>query len=249
MSLYNVSGIVLRRYPLGEADVIVHILSEERGKVEAVAKGARRTRSKLLAVTQPFVYARYMLFAGRSLDRLNQGEIFSSYRHLREDLDLFALCTFCSELVDKLLPVAEPSGEAFALLRGLFDYLHSLPKEELDLDNALTFFRLGLLAALGYKIDFQHCSSCGSNMGFYSFSFQLGGPLCSDCLGKDRTAMRMSPAVAPSLAKLSSLGWAKLGIIKLEPYADEIERLLEGFFLYHLELEPRSIEFWKSLRR
>ena len=248
MSLYTVSGIIIRRYPLGEADTIVHILSQERGKVEAVAKGARRIRSSLLAVTQPFILGQYLLFAGRSLDRINQGDIQCAYRRLREDLNLFALCTFCCELVDKVVPVGEPAPRIFHLTKGLLDYLHSDISDRLYLENALTYYLIGLLDALGYQVDFSRCLSCGAKTGLTSFSVMEGGPLCSSCSSRDRNSLQLQPAVFCSLDKLSSLGWAKLGIIKLGPYQKEIEELLETFYHYHLEVETRSAAFWKSIR-
>ena len=248
MSLYTVSGIIIRRYPLGEADTIVHILSKERGKVEAVAKGARRIRSRLLAVTQPFILGEYLLFAGRSLERINQGEIECAYRRLREDLNLFALCTFCCELVDKVVQVGEPAPKVFYLTKGLLDYLHSDQPERLHLENALTYYLIKLLDALGYQVDFSSCLLCGAKTGLTAFSIVEGGPLCSSCSSNDLNSLRFQPAVFCSLDKLSSLGWAKLGIIKLGPYQSEIEKLLETFYHYHLEVETRSAAFWKSIR-
>ncbi|MBO8126044.1 MAG: DNA repair protein RecO [Firmicutes bacterium] len=249
MSTYTTVGLVLRRFPLGEADSIVHLLSKERGKLDVVAKGARRPRSKHLAVTQPFVYGRYLLFPGRTLERLNQGEVLSAYRRLREELDYFALCTYCCELVDKLLPVGEPAENVFVLVKGLFDYLQETPASRVSLGNALTFFRLKLLAALGYQVDFASCTNCGRGQELSTFSFKEGGPLCAACSGRDQGALAVAPAVFASLVKLSSLGWPKLGIIKLEPYQQTIEDLLEGFYRYHLEVEAKSSEFLKSIRR
>ncbi len=245
---FKTLGIVLRRYPLGEADTIIHLLTPELGKIEAVAKGARRIKSRLLAVTQPFVYGDYLIFPGRSLDKLSQGAIISPYRRLREDLDYFAICSYCSELVDRLLPVAQPAPRVFQLLKDLFDYLHSAPKSDLSLSNALALFRILLIQRIGYQIDFNHCLYCGAATQLESFSIKQGGPLCSSCLGQDQTALRVRPAILQALAKLPSLGWPKLGIIKLEGYLSEIEKLLDDFYLYHLEVEPRSTDFLNSLR-
>lgn len=245
---YKTPGIVLRRYPLGEADTIVHLITPELGKVEAVAKGARRIKSRLLAVTQPFVYGEYLLFPGRSLDKMSQGAIITAYRRLREDLDYFAICSYCAELVDRLLPVAEPAPGVFALLKELFDYLHSAPKSELSLANALALFRIILVQRIGYQIDFTRCLYCGRTADLEFFSIKQGGPLCKSCSGQDETALSVRPAVCQALAKLPSLGWPKLGILKLETYLPEIEKLLDDFYLYHLEIEPRSTEFLYSLR-
>lgn len=74
LDLYKAEGLVLRTRDLGEADKILVIYTREEGKVSAVARGARRARSRLLAISQPFTHGAYQFYRGRGLDTLSQGD-------------------------------------------------------------------------------------------------------------------------------------------------------------------------------
>ena len=85
MSLFRDTGVVLRTYRLGEADRIIVVMTEEHGKVRAVAKGVRRTSSKFGARLEPLTHVDLLLWQGRSdLDIINQVEVIETFRHVRE---------------------------------------------------------------------------------------------------------------------------------------------------------------------
>ncbi len=82
--LYRLRGIVLRRRDLGEADRIVTVLTAERGKLRLVAKGSRRTSSKLAGHLEPFSAARLLVARTRGLDIISQAEMLESFPRLRQ---------------------------------------------------------------------------------------------------------------------------------------------------------------------
>src|SRR5438093_3302746 len=90
MPLYKEQGIVLRSVKLGEADKIVTILTQGAGKVRAVAKGIRKTRSRFGARLEPFTHVSLLLYRGKSLDTVTQAEIISPFLTLRRSFDLIA---------------------------------------------------------------------------------------------------------------------------------------------------------------
>ncbi|MDQ3813961.1 MAG: DNA repair protein RecO, partial [Armatimonadota bacterium] len=112
---YATRGVVLRVRTLGEKDRIMTLLSPERGKFDAVARGARQAKSKLRAVSQPFVLARFLLVQGRSLDIATQAEIEEAHIHITADLLKTAWATYCCELCDAL-PEQLPDAALFDLL-------------------------------------------------------------------------------------------------------------------------------------
>ena len=91
---------MLRVRDFGEADRILTILSDTDGKFAAVARGARRPRSRLVGVTQQFSRGNMLLFRGRSLDTLNTFELLSSYANLSLDVEKMAYASYVAELVD-----------------------------------------------------------------------------------------------------------------------------------------------------
>src|SRR5947209_17527381 len=100
--LYKVNAIVLRRNDLGETDRILRLLTREAGRVDAVAKGARRGTSKLSGATELFTQSRMLLATGKTLDIVSQCEIRESFPRLRTDLPALARASYLCELVGRM---------------------------------------------------------------------------------------------------------------------------------------------------
>ena len=94
MPVYKVNAVVLRRTDLGETDRILRLLTKEAGKVDAVAKGARRGMSRLSGATELFTFSRMLLAVGKSLDIVSQCEIRETFPALRDDLSHLARATY-----------------------------------------------------------------------------------------------------------------------------------------------------------
>src|SRR5438105_3954447 len=101
MAVYKANAIVLRRIPLGETDKIITLFTREYGKYNAVAKGARKTTSRLCGATEPLMFLRAALADGMNLDVLTQCDIRESFPTLRGDFGLFLRATYVCELLDK----------------------------------------------------------------------------------------------------------------------------------------------------
>src|SRR6185312_13551457 len=100
--LYRDSAIVLRTMRLGEADRIVTFLTPEHGKVRAVAKGVRKTKSKIGARVEPPSHVALLCWRGRELDVVSQAETLDTFRAVREDLDLFGRAMSMLEVADQV---------------------------------------------------------------------------------------------------------------------------------------------------
>src|SRR5207245_2728295 len=116
MALYKEQGIVLRTMRLGEADRIITVLSQGSGKIRAVAKGIRKTRSRFGARLDPFTHVDLLLYKGRELDIVTQAEILTSFRALREDYMRFTAGEMILEGADRVIEDREPNTRAFMLL-------------------------------------------------------------------------------------------------------------------------------------
>src|SRR5947209_8573031 len=99
MPAYPATGLVLSRRNLGETDRILTLYTREHGKLGAVAKGARRSGSRLSGATEPFTESRFLLATGRSLDIVTQCEVRQSFPGLRTDLEMLARATYFCELL------------------------------------------------------------------------------------------------------------------------------------------------------
>src|SRR4029079_8534951 len=101
-SLYRDEGVVLRTWKLGEADRIIVFLTRGHGKVRAVAKGVRKTKSKSGARLEPTTNVALQLYEGRELDIVTQAETIDYFRSIRDDLDRFSRASAMLEAVDQL---------------------------------------------------------------------------------------------------------------------------------------------------
>jgi DNA repair protein RecO (recombination protein O) len=103
MALYRDQGVVLRTIKLGESDRIISIATEAHGKVRAVAKGIRKTKSRFGARLEPITHVSLMLYEGRELDTITQAETLDHFRPIREDLARVGKATAMLEAVDHVV--------------------------------------------------------------------------------------------------------------------------------------------------
>ncbi len=161
VSLYRDDGIVLRTHKLGEADRIISILTRRNGRVRAVAKGVRRTKSRFGARLEPFTHVDLLLYTGRSLDVITQAETIRPYGEpLAADYPRYTSGTAMLETAERFTPVEkEPLIRQFLLLVG---GLRALGEGEHDPRLVLDAYLLRTLAVAGYAPALDECAVCGS---------------------------------------------------------------------------------------
>ena len=187
--LYRDEGVVLRTYKLGEADRIVVLATKEHGKVRAVAKGVRKTRSKFGARLEPLSHVALQLYEGRNLDTITQVDGIDAFRAIRDDLDRYAAAVTVLEVVDQLSMEGEPDARRFQMLVGVLRTLA-------DNDNPLVVpaFELKVLAHEGLGLQVERCVSCGAGDPLVSIDLLAGGMRCPSC--------RQGRAVSPEALRL-----------------------------------------------
>ncbi len=161
VSIYRDDGIVLRTQKLGEADRIVTLLTRRTGRVRAVAKGVRRTKSRFGARLEPFTHVDLLLYTGRSLDVITQAETLRPYgAPLASDYPRYTTGTAMLETAERFTPVEkEPSLRQFLLLVG---GLRTLGEVTHDPRLVLDAFLLRSLAVAGYAPALEECAVCGT---------------------------------------------------------------------------------------
>lgn len=232
MSLYRDEGIVLRTWKLGEADRIVVFLTRGRGKVRAVAKGVRKTKSKFGARLEPTSHVALQFYEGRELDIVTQAESIDHFRAIREDLDRLAKASALLEAVDQIAQEREPNGRLFTMLLGA---LRTLAAANSPL--VVPAFFLKLLALEGYRPVVDACVSCGAAAGLVAFDAEAGGALCRSC-------RRGSPVSPDALELLRQILGGQLGAaLNQAPSAatHEVDQLATRSLEHHLERRLRSV--------
>jgi len=247
MDFYRVNAVVIRVKDFQEADRLVTLFARERGKLRAVAKGARRPRNRLSGSTQLFCSGVYSLYAGRGLANLNQGQIIEPFISLREDLDKMTYAAYFAELIDMLVE-EEAGGDLYPLLLSVFLRL----EQGGDAEILARFFEIRLLAALGYKPELGCCADCRKvpvGGGEVWFSPSHGGILCAECTDRTSDAVRISSGTLEMLKRLLSTDAARLHVLKLSyEMRYELERVLRAFVNEHLPRPLKSLDFLQMVK-
>jgi DNA repair protein RecO (recombination protein O) len=198
MGLYKIEGIVLRRRNLGEADRLVTVLSRDRGKLTAVARGARRPRSRLGGRLEPCTRFRALMVEGRTLDLISQVEVLDARVAVRADLDRMAAAAVVLELTDRALADRHAHPDVYRLLGSALDLVGS-GQERLS----WLWYAARLLVATGHRPWVVRCIGCGRRLtGAVAWSVALGGGLHERCRVRDARASPLPPAAMALLAFL-----------------------------------------------
>ncbi|NDD25371.1 MAG: DNA repair protein RecO [Actinobacteria bacterium] len=179
MPTYRDEAVVLRTHKLGEADRIVTLLSRHRGQIRAVAKGVRRTASKLGARLEPFMVVDLQCYEGKNLDTVTQVEIIGAYgAEISDQYDAYTVASVICETALKLTD-DEPAGNQYLLLVGA---LRSLAKKEHQPQMILNSYLLRALSIAGWAPNFSECTTCAEPGPHPAFYVQTGGVVCERCL-------------------------------------------------------------------
>jgi DNA repair protein RecO (recombination protein O) len=175
-------AIVLRSIRYGEADRILHLYTPGHGRVSAIAKGARRTRSRFGARLEPFFHLRVLLYEGRSdLRTVTSAETLDAHGPLRERAAALDAAARACDAVARLFEAGDPSPPVFHLLA---NELSLLDADERHAGRAQQLaFRLKLLVAGGFTPQLGSCASCGESEHLTGFSGAAGGVVCGACEG------------------------------------------------------------------
>lgn len=173
-------AIVLRRVDYGEADRVLTLLTKERGKLGALAKGARKPSSALSTVTDLFVHGRFQLVPGRGdLEIVTHGEVLGT-REPGQPYDVLLGAGACAEVVDRLMVDRFPDPGAFLLVASALDVLWSRARPPAA---SVAWCGLSLLVHLGYAPILDRCVRCHEVLSARTswYAARLGGLVCDSC--------------------------------------------------------------------
>ena len=253
MSIYRDDGIVLRTQKLGEADRIVTVLARKSGRIRAVAKGVRRTKSRFGARLEPFTHVDLLLYTGRSLDVITQAETVRGYGDaLTGDYPRYTTGIAMLETAERFTAIEkEPALRQFLLVVG---GLRTLVEGGHDPRLVLDAYLLRSLAVAGYAPALDECAICGTRAPAESqaaepatprrgqtrrtFGVAAGGLLCRACW-----APGAATTAAPTIDLMSALLRGDWGLADASErrYQVECSGLVAAYVQWHLEHSIRSL--------
>ena len=177
MAIYRDQGIVTRSYKLGETDRIVHVLSQGRGLIRAVAKGVRRPGSRFGGRLESFSHVDLQLYEGRNLDLISQAELIEPFAAVRADYALSACASTMAEAADRVVQEGERNLPVFLLLRAGLQALQAQPPYPAIFVDA---YLLRLAGVSGFHVFTEACAVCRSPGPHAYLSVPLGGMVCRE---------------------------------------------------------------------
>jgi DNA repair protein RecO (recombination protein O) len=241
MALYREQGIVLRTYKLGETDRIVHVLSQGRGKIRAVAKGVRRPGSRFGGRLEPFGHVDLQLYEGRNLDIVSQAELITPFAEVRADYALSACGSVMVEGADRVAQEAERNTRLFLLL---LDGLRALARHPAHPALVLDAYLFRLVSVAGYQAEVRRCVGCGAAGPHRVFGIAAGGALCRGCAPAG--AQPLEARVAGLLARLEGGPWDDLAVETDARTRRAAGALVNSYLTYHL---GKPLKAWELVPR
>jgi DNA repair protein RecO (recombination protein O) len=246
--LYKTEAIVLRQRKLGEADRILTLHTPAYGKLDAKAKGVRKTTSRMSGHLQPLSRCMVQLARGRSgLDVIAGCETLESFQALREDLDRLSRALYAAELADRFL--AE-RVESMATYRLLLDTLRRL--QDGNADTALRYYEMRLLEQSGFRPELERCLGCEQALQPEAnyFAPVAGGTYCPSCGAGAAGSRTLSLNALKVLRLLQRASYNEAGRVTMPPaLAQEVERHLRSYIVCMLERDVNAAAFVERLRR
>lgn len=246
--LYRTEAIILKRADFGEADRLLTFFTPYRGKLRAIAKGARKPSSRKSGHLELFSHTRLLLAKGRNLDIITQAETVEPFLPLREDLLRTTYAYYAAELADRFTGDEDENRLLFDLLLAAFDRLGRAD----DLALAARYFELRLLALVGYQPQLFQCVNCQTPIEpvinfFYPGE---GGVLCPRC-GEGRSeAMPLSLNALKVMRFLQTRDYDTIRQLRVRlPLHAELEKIMLRYITYILERNLKSVDFLHHLRR
>ena len=193
---YTTEAVVLRSIRFGEADRVLHLYTLDRGRVGAVAKGVRKTKSRFGARLEPLSHTELMLHQGSGeLQTITGVQLIRSHQAARDVYYRLSVGLIGAEAMLRLFPEQEANERAFTALTRFLDLLDETPHaaERPALDPLALSFQLKLLWVSGYLPHLKTCAECGADDAtLVGYSPRAGGAVCGACAGKTE-AIGLSP--------------------------------------------------------
>lgn len=236
IGLYRAQGIVLRAIKLGEADRIVTFYTQAHGRLRAVAKGVRKSKSRFGGRLDAFTHVDLQLYRGRSdLDIVTQADIIGSPKRLRADYAAFCAASAMADAVERTTPERERNVRLFLLLRSA---LQALEDGAADTPLLAYAFLAKLSSMSGLHPTLRVCVDCGSEARV-AFSYARGGAVCATCL--ERADPKTLDEVLDAWSMLLDREWDELrGHSFPAALNRELGGLLVSFVQWHTESRFRA---------
>lgn len=236
----TVTGIVLSTMPIGDYDRRITILTKERGKISAFAKGARKPVSALLACSQPFSFGQFFLYEGRSSYNLVSADISNYFSQLRDDFSWLCYGLYFCEFTDYFTKEGNDERE---ILKLIYQSLRALTNQNIGVMLVRYIFEIKIISINGEGPQVFECVQCGNKDNVIRFSVKNGGIVCEACRRTTGDAMKISSSTLYTLQYIVHSPVEKLYNFTVSPEVlSELCKVITNYRKEYVGHEMKSLE-------
>jgi DNA repair protein RecO (recombination protein O) len=247
--LYVTDAIVLSRFDYGEADRIMTLFTPEHGKFKAIAKGVRRTTSRLGGSLEPLAELRVALARGRTFDVVTQVEVSHAWLRLRDSLESTATAWYLAELADRSIEERHETEGLYALLKHAYELLDA----GMAPHRVARWYEMRLADEMGVRPEVDRCVECDRMLEpdeQFRWVPPLGGVLCSRCPGPPEQRTGLSVDALKLLKAYQKMDVEALAGLRLQAAVErEVEGAMRDFLHVSMDRDARSLGFLDEVRR
>ena len=166
------------------------------GKISCIAKGARKSRSALLAGTQIFCFGKYLMFKGTSTYHINSVEPIEVFYNIRTDLDKLK---YAVHIIKIIQDVTHENQNCFNILQLLLNTLYVISETDKNLELVLSVFKMRLASIIGFRPKIEECTNCHDKENLKYFSLKDNGLKCKNCGVQDKSAIAITKSTLSAL--------------------------------------------------
>lgn len=241
MGITRTQGVVIGETDIGEADKILTVFTKSHGKIKAVVKGAKRSKSSLTACSQFLVYSDYILFRGKDIYKVNSCEVIEPFYNIRNDLQRLTYASYSAEIIGEVVKEELPS---YRVLQLFLNTLFALSETDKPLELIIRAFELRLMALIGYKPHIEGCSGCGTSTKCCYFNFGKSGLVCNECGDGSEGSVSVSEATISALRYILKSDIKKLFSFSVpDSVLKELKLINQIYLTDKLEKDFKTLKF------
>lgn len=245
MDQITVTGMVLSAVPMGEYDKRVVLLTKERGKLSAFARGARRPNSPLSGTVNPFSFGSFSLYEGRNSYTLVSASISNYFEELRADVEAAYYGFYFLEVANYY---AREANDETVLLKLLYQTLRALTRKSLPRRLVRYIYEWKAVTINGEGPQVFRCVACQKEQPPYVFSARRGGVLCGNCQGAARDGIELDPSTLYALQYIVSSSIEKLYTFTVsEKVLEELGRAAAQYLSVYVDRRFKSLEILEQV--
>ncbi|MFA5107105.1 MAG: DNA repair protein RecO [Patescibacteria group bacterium] len=256
---YRTEALIIRRKPFREADRLIVVLTPDRGKLELIARGAAKMRSKLAAHLEPFLHTQLLIAQGKSYDTVAASTVRHRFNALSQSLVRKAWADYTAELLEHVIQVRQADPMIFNLTYSTWQQFERLAvTKKRDYYHGFLFlvaFVIKLMSRIGYQPSLHRCVICQRRLqpDGNTYYFSLGGIVCQRCQAasaRSGSHLAISGAAIRTLRYVLRQTYASIGKLRVSvDQLAEVKSFIDKFVTYHTEYTPQSQRFVTWLLR